>query len=270
MTFKILVTNDDGINAPGLKIAEQIAHKIAGKKGKVITVAPSIDQSGVGHGISYLRPSLISKHNDKAYSVEGSPADCILAGIYHIMDGNKPDLILSGVNKGHNLAEDILYSGTIGAALEGALQGVKSIALSQCYSKKSLLFKNSFDAAQSIGEYVCCQLLKKGTWNTIPYQTFYNVNFPPVKESEVKGIRICKQGRRANGIFSMDPIVSPNGRTFLMVNHQPNSSGTERVRNYAADWEEIKSNYITITPLKGELTETNELEHLGNTLNHDY
>ena len=138
MTLRILVTNDDGINAPGLKIAQEIALTLAGKSGDVTTVAPALDQSGVGHSISYLRPSLISKHSPTEFSMEGSPADCILAGVYHVMKDNKPNLIISGVNNGHNLSEDILYSGTVGAAMEGALQNIQSIAISQCYSPKSL------------------------------------------------------------------------------------------------------------------------------------
>ncbi|MDG2474445.1 MAG: 5'/3'-nucleotidase SurE [Paracoccaceae bacterium] len=269
MTFKILVTNDDGINAPGLVIAEKIAHDISGKNGTVVTVAPSLDQSGVGHSISYLRPSLITKHNDTRYSVEGSPSDCVLAGIHYVMKDNKPDLILSGVNKGHNVAEDILYSGTVGAAMEGALQGVKSIALSQCYSKDSLLFHDSFETVRNISAKICLKLITLDKWNLKPYETFYNINFPPVRNSEIRGICVCKQGRRSNSSFGLDSITSPNGRTFLMVNHTPKNSSNKETGRFKSDLEKMSNNFVTVTPLKADLTEYDELEKLDKIFKND-
>lgn len=270
MTFRILLTNDDGINAPGLKVAEEIAHKVAGKDGEVITVAPAIDQSGVGHSISYLRPSLIYKYSQNRYSVEGSPADCVLAGIYHVMKGCSPNLIISGVNKGHNLSEDILYSGTVGAAMEGALQGIKSIAISQCYSKKSLLFDDYFESARNLAPALCEQLLHKAAWDQKPYQTFYNINFPPVKTSKIKGTMVCKQDKRAKGSFSMESIQSPNGRTFLMVNHKPNTQNQTTHKKYKSDTESINDNYVTVTPLKADLTSYAELTKLETIINNDF
>ena len=112
--MKILVTNDDGINAPGLIVAKQIANSLTGDNGQVIIVAPSTEKSGVAHSTSYIRPSLIEKIGKNTYSLEGTPTDCILAGIYYVLKGTKPDLIISGVNNGQNIEEDVLYSGTIG------------------------------------------------------------------------------------------------------------------------------------------------------------
>ncbi|MGB0426052.1 MAG: 5'/3'-nucleotidase SurE, partial [Paracoccaceae bacterium] len=120
--MRILITNDDGINAPGLKALEQIAYELAGDTGEVWVIAPTQERSGVAHCISYTSPILINKISERRYSVDGYPADCVLAGLYHIMP-ERPDVILSGVNRGNNSAENVLYSGTIGAALEGALQG---------------------------------------------------------------------------------------------------------------------------------------------------
>ena len=270
MTLKILVTNDDGINAPGLAVAESIAKEIVGEGGEVITVAPAVDQSGVGHSISYLRPSLISKHNNSRYSVEGSPADCVLAGIYYVMKNNKPDLILSGVNNGHNLAEDILYSGTVGAAMEGALQGVKSIALSQCYSKESLMFANVFESALLSGAKVCSKLIALKTLSSKAQSVFYNVNFPPIKNSEVKGVKICKQGKRLKGTFSMDSLISPNGRTFLMVNHKPRQEESKKFHKYKSDIEMIKKKFITVTPLESDLTEYEAFTNLEKQFANDH
>ena len=129
--MRILVTNDDGINAPGLRTLIAIAQEVAGPEGEVWVVAPAFEQSGVGHCISYTHPMMVSKLAEKRYATEGSPADCVLVGIYDVLEGQKPDLILSGVNRGNNSGENTLYSGTLGAAMEGALQGVKAIGLSQ-------------------------------------------------------------------------------------------------------------------------------------------
>ena len=270
MIYRILVTNDDGINAPGLAIAEKIALEIADGKGEVITVAPEMDQSGMGHSISYLKPTLLHKRSNIRYSIEGSPADCILAGVHHIMKANPPNLIISGVNNGHNISEDIVYSGTVGAAMEGALQGIKSISLSQCYSKDSILFDDSFDSSRALGVKVCEQLLDKGNWKSDPYQTFYNINFPAAKFSDVKGVVVCKQGKRQNVSFSVDPIQSPSSRTFLMVNHKTGSQSTVEPERYKSDLESIKKNFITVTPLKADLTCYDELTKLKNIFNDEF
>jgi 5'-nucleotidase len=147
VNMRILITNDDGINAPGLKILTKIALQLTDKD-NVVTVAPSSERSGVGHCISYTSPMMITEIEQNRFSVDGYPADCVLAGIYHVFDGKKPDLVLSGVNKGNNSAENVLYSGTIGAALEGALQGIKSIALSQYYGPQNLNLKNPFETSE--------------------------------------------------------------------------------------------------------------------------
>ena len=119
--MRILITNDDGINAPGLKVLEAIAREIAGKDGEVWTVAPAFEQSGVGHCISYVHPTLVSRLDPYRYTTAGTPADCVLAALHDILKDSRPDLVLSGVNRGNNAAENVLYSGTIGAALEAAL-----------------------------------------------------------------------------------------------------------------------------------------------------
>jgi 5'-nucleotidase len=136
--MRILITNDDGINAPGLTVMEAIAREIAGPDGEVWTVAPAFEQSGVGHCISYVHPTMISRLGVNRYAAEGTPADCVLAGLHDVMKDSRPDLVLSGVNRGNNAAENVLYSGTIGAALEAALQGVPSVALSQYFGPDNL------------------------------------------------------------------------------------------------------------------------------------
>ncbi|MCY4178809.1 MAG: stationary phase survival protein SurE, partial [Litoreibacter sp.] len=129
--MRILITNDDGINAPGLEVLSAIAQAVAGPDGEVWTVAPAFEKSGVAHCINYAHPTMIAQMGKRRFAAEGAPADCVLAGLHDVMADAPPDLILSGVNKGNNSAENTVYSGTIGACMEAALQGVQSIAMSQ-------------------------------------------------------------------------------------------------------------------------------------------
>ena len=156
--MRILLTNDDGIAAPGLAVAEAIAAEIAGPSGEVWVVAPAFEQSGVSHCISYIRPMRLEQLEARRFAVEGSPADCVLAGIGEILDG-PPDLVLSGVNRGHNVAEDTLYSGTIGGAMEGALHGFRAVAMSQYYGPTA--GPDPFGAARAHGAAVVRRLLER-------------------------------------------------------------------------------------------------------------
>ena len=176
--MRILITNDDGINAPGLATLEAIARDVAGPDGEVWTVAPAFEQSGVGHCISYAHPTMIAKLADKRYAAEGAPADCVLAALYDVMKDARPDLILSGVNRGNNAADNTLYSGTIGAVMEAALQGVPGIALSQFFGPGNRDLEDPFEAAAHHGAATVRTLLDKGIWTQDDYRVFYNVNFP--------------------------------------------------------------------------------------------
>ena len=132
--MQILITNDDGVHAPGLKVLEKIAAKLSDD---VFVVAPETDQSGVAHSLSLSDPLRLRKISDRHFAVKGTPTDCIIMGVRKLMIDAPPDLILSGVNRGQNVAEDVTYSGTIAGAMEGTLLGFPSIALSQCYSPKA-------------------------------------------------------------------------------------------------------------------------------------
>ena len=142
--MRILITNDDGINAPGLQVLHAIAKEVAGPDGDIWTVAPAFEQSGVAHCISYTHPTMIAELGPQRFAAEGSPADCVLAGIHDVLGGNPPDLVLSGVNRGNNAGENTLYSGTIGGAIEAALQGVKAggvksiLRTRKCRSRQSV------------------------------------------------------------------------------------------------------------------------------------
>ena len=248
--MRILVTNDDGINAPGLAVLEAIAAEIAGPEGEVWVVAPAFEQSGVAHKISYTHPMMIARLGPRRYAAEGSPADCVLAGIYDVLEGARPDLVLSGVNRGNNAAENVLYSGTIGGAMEAALQGLRAVALSQYYGPDNRDIPDPFDAAAGHGTATIRALLDNGIWDQGDYRLFYNVNFPPVPAAEVRGTRVTRQGYRKESFFGVEPHISPSGRKFLWITggpqHLPTAPGTDAAANLEG--------YISVTPMRADLT----------------
>ena len=260
--MRILVTNDDGINAPGLRVLEAIAAEIAGPSGEVWTVAPAFEQSGVAHCISYTHPTMLVDIAPRRFAAEGSPADCVLAGLYEVMKDNRPDLVLSGVNRGNNAAENVMYSGTVGGAMEAALQGLPAIAMSQFYGEGNRDLDNPFEAAAETGAGLVRKLLDDGLWDDAPYRLFYNVNFPPVPASDVKGIRVTSQGRREGTNFSVKPHVSPTMRTFLWVTggqqHIMTDPGTDAAANL--------DGYISVTPCRADLTAHDTLDTLRSRL----
>lgn len=255
--MRILITNDDGIAAPGLAVLTDIAKDIAGPEGDVWTVAPAFEQSGVGHAISYTHPTLFSQLDQRIFAAEGSPADCVLAAIYEVFQGEKPDLILSGVNRGNNSAENVMYSGTIGAAIEGALQGVPSIALSQYMGAETRALENPFEAARDHGAAVIRKLLERGIWDAADYRIFYNINFPPCAGADVKGTRVAPQGFRRGSTFSTEPHISPSGKRFLWIRggeQGPAEDGSDAALNLEG--------FITVTPLRCDLTAHDRLKEL--------
>ena len=248
--MRILITNDDGINAPGLKVLQAIAEEIAGPEGEVWTVAPAFEQSGVAHCISYTHPTMIAELGPRRFAAEGSPADCVLAGLHDVMRDAPPDLILSGVNRGNNAAENVLYSGTIGGAMEGALQGLPAIALSQFYGPGNLACADPFEAALTHGAAVVRAILEDGLWDAEDYRLFYNVNFPATPAAGVKGLRVVRQGFRRGISFGMEAHLSPSGRKFLWVRggrqdvpSGPDSDGTANLEGF-----------ISVTPMRADLT----------------
>jgi 5'-nucleotidase len=247
--MRILITNDDGISAPGLAVAEAIAAEHTAEGGDVFVVAPTFEQSGVAHCVSYVRPMRIERLGERRFAVEGSPADCVLAAIGEILRDAPPDLILSGVNRGHNVAEDTLYSGTVGGAMEGALHGIPSIAMSQYYGPNSVP-GDPFAAARAHGADVCRRLYSGGSWTRAPYGVFYNVNFPDRAPDLVKAMRATVQGHRSAATFGVQPQVAPNGRTYLWLTHGKGNEETPP----GSDSRECHEGHITVTPLRADLT----------------
>lgn len=261
--MRILVTNDDGINAPGLAVLERVAQAVAGPDGEVWIVAPAFEQSGVAHAISYTHPTMIAEMGPRRFAAEGSPADCVLAGLFDVMTDARPDLVLSGVNRGNNAGENVVYSGTVGGAMEAALQGLPAIALSQFYGPANAGLDDPFEAAAAHGAETVQRLLECGEWDAgSEYRLFYNVNFPPCGADAVDGLRVTRQGFRLGTGFSVEPHVAPSGRRFLWARGARQAvetgPGTDVTENLAMR--------ITVTPLRADLTAHDRLEALRGRL----
>ncbi|CTQ34315.1 5'/3'-nucleotidase SurE [Jannaschia rubra] len=262
--MRILITNDDGIGAPGLAILHDIAVQVAGPAGEVWTVAPAFEQSGVGHCINYVKPSMVTQLEERRFALEGSPADCVLAGLNHLIDG-PVDLVLSGVNRGNNAAENTVYSGTIGGAMEAALQGARGIALSQFYGPGNVELDNPFEAAAGHGVDCVRRLVSDAPWGGDDYKLFYNVNFPPVPATGVKGIAAVAQGYRGDARMGVHPQTAPSGRRYLWIRGSaqgdPTGPGTD-VRANVEGW-------VSVTPMRCDLTDRAALTDLRAVLD-DY
>ncbi len=256
--MRILITNDDGINAPGLKVLQQIAEDLASPEGEVWTVAPAFEQSGVAHCISYTHPTMIAQLADRTFAAEGSPADCVLAGLHDVLKDTPPDLVLSGVNRGNNSAENALYSGTLGGALEAALQGLPAIALSQYYGPDNAQIDNPFEAAAQHGAETVRRILRADPKDHTGYRLFYNVNFPPVPANAVQGVVATHQGLRQDTRFRVEATHSPSGRRFLWVRGGDQRAETEP----GCDADMNLKGWISVTPMRADLTDHTALNAL--------
>lgn len=242
----ILLTNDDGINAPGLAVAEAIAAEIAGPDGEVWVIAPDVERSGVSHCISYVQPTRLTEVATRRYMLDGYPADCVLVGLTKLMRDNPPDLILSGVNRGHNVAEDVLYSGTVGGAMEGGLNRVPAVALSQFFRKAPHGAEDMWASARARGADVLRAVLRMPFSDTV----FYNVNFPGCDPEDVKGVTVCPQGMREEATFEVVDYTAPNGRNFQFLRHMIANHSAPR----GSDARLLLDDWVTITPLRPQLT----------------
>ena len=241
--MRILLTNDDGIHAPGFEVLESIAATLSDD---IWAVAPSEEQSGAGHSLTLSRPIRLRRHGERRFSVSGTPTDAVMMALAHVMKDNPPDLVLSGVNRGANLAEDVTYSGTVSAAMEGALAGVPSIALSQAYARQGLGASVPFAAAEAWAERV----LKPLTEQPMAPRTLVNVNFPALDPDEIKGVRVCRQGLRDYGRLRIIERNDPRGFPYFWFGLAP----TVETPGHSTDLEAIADGYVTVTPLHLDLT----------------
>lgn len=245
----ILITNDDGISAPGLIALHEIATQVA-NGGRVVTVAPAYEQSGVGHCITYTKPLAVTDIGGDRFAVDGSPADCVISGVFDVMDGKMPDLILSGVNRGNNAAQNTLYSGTIGATIEAAMHDVPAIAMSQFIGPANKNLDDLFEASRQFGAETVHKILDADIWHENGARIFYNVNFPPVPGAEVAGFKVTSQGFREGSPFSTVRQLAPNGRDMTWIMGAPQHKSTAPGTDVHANLE----GYISITPCHLDLT----------------
>ena len=256
--MRILITNDDGIDAPGLAVLQEIASEIAGNGGRILTAAPVQEQSGTGHSVSFIHPMLFTRREPNRIAVSGTPADCVLVGLHEFEQDGPPDLVLAGVNRGNNSGENAAYSGTIGAALEASLQGIKAVALSQYFGEGNRSLADPFESARSHAPAVIASLLQDAPWGDGPYGLFYNVNFPPCSASEVAGAKAATQGARVGTRFSVSPQTS-FGRNYMWI-----SSGRQDApANPGSDVEANLRNFISITPMRADLTDHTALQAIA-------
>ena len=250
--MRILLTNDDGINARGLDLLETVARSFSDD---VWVVAPTEEQSGAGHSLTLSQPVRVRRHDNRRFSVTGTPTDAVMLALAHIMKDSPPDLILSGINRGANLAEDVTYSGTVSAAMEGALAGVRSIALSQSYSREGMGDTVPFAAAEAWAERVLAPLVGFET----PAGTLININFPPLPPEEIAGVRVCRQGIRDYGRLRLVQRKDPRGYDYFWFGLAP----TVQTPGHSTDLEAIADGYVSVTPLHLDLTHDPSLATLA-------
>jgi len=231
----ILATNDDGVYSPGLGTLAKAVEDL----GDVYVVAPDREQSAVSHSVTLHRPMLVEEVKERVYAVNGTPTDCVLLAATKLLP-EKPALVISGINKGGNLGEDILYSGTVSAAMEGALMGIPSVAFSMV-ARENFLFNTTVAFIRNL----CGKILDEG----LPEGNYLNVNFPNVDPEEIKGVRTTVQGRRTY-VGSVLERIDPRGKKYYWLGGE-----TENWHEHErADHTAVRDGYISVTPLKLDIT----------------
>jgi 5'-nucleotidase len=238
-TCRILVSNDDGINAPGIRLLEKIAHHLSHD---VWVVAPELEQSGASHSLTTRRPLRMAEMSPRHYAVDGTPTDCVLLAVKRLLRDHPPDLVLSGINSGSNVGEDLTYSGTVAAAMEATLLGIPAIALSQDY-------RDGQPVPWSTAEAFASDVIRRLMHLRWPDHTLFNINFPSVEPSAAKGFAVTSQGKRAIADNLTDGI-DPRGRPYYWIGPVRETGDVEPGTDVAA----IAEGRISITPIYLDLT----------------
>ena len=241
--MRILLSNDDGYHAPGLAVLERIAAQLSDD---VWICAPAEEQSGTGRSLSLSRPLRVRRMADRRYTVAGTPTDAVMFALAEAMKDTPPDLILSGVNRGGNVAEDVMYSGTVSAAMEGALAGVRSVALSQRYGRREPGDDVSFAIAEEWGARVLRPLLE-ADWAP---RSMVNINFPAPEAGPVKGVRVVPHGLRDYGRARFDRRTDPRGYDY----HWLSLGGVAPADDDDTDLAAVTQGWIAVTPLHLDMT----------------
>lgn len=252
--LRILVTNDDGIHAPGLKAMENIARAISDD---VWVVAPEVEQSGASHSLSIRKPVRFQQTGEKRFFVAGTPTDCVITAV-RVIQPQGFDLVLSGVNRGPNIADDVTHSGTVAAAMEGALCGIRSIAFSLAFD---------FDSANptyhwATAEATAPKIIRKLIEQPKEHDLLYNVNFPDCAPELVRGIKCVAQGKHKLD-KEMTRVDDPDGRPYYWV-HWADRGAHPRRPDVDIHW--LAEDYVTVTPLCLDLTHYDTLQSLKHAL----
>lgn len=240
--IRILITNDDGIHAPGIAVLESIAKDLTSD---VWIVAPDQERSGAGHSISLSHPIRMRQLDERHFQVAGTPTDCVLMAVFEIMRDRRPTYVLSGINSGANLAEDVSYSGTIAAAMEGTLLGMRSIALSQLRGPDG---QPDFAPCETYAPKLIRDLLALDTW---PADSFININFPHAATETIAGPRLTTQGQRPPGSFSIEARIDARSQPYYWVK----IDYTDGAKGVETDLHAIADNAISVTPIKMDFTD---------------
>jgi 5'-nucleotidase len=252
--MRILITNDDGIHSPGLAACEKIARTLSDD---IWIVAPEIDQSGVSHSLSLNDPLRMREVGERHFAIKGTPTDCVIMGVRHIMK-EKPDLVLSGVNRGRNCAEDVTYSGTVAGAMEGAVLGIPSFALSQAYA-----FSTKHSPCWETGIKFAPDLIRRVLDTGMPRDVLVNINFPDCMPDQVAGVSVAVQGKRDQELLRIDARHDGRGNPYYWI-----AFGRGGIAGAApgSDLAALTENRIAVTPLRLDLTDEPFMTKLAEVL----
>lgn len=238
---RLLLANDDGLDAPGIQLLERIAGQLADE---VWVVAPATDKSGVSNSVSLREPVRVESRGPRRFAVHGSPADCVTLAVHHLMKDTPPDVLLSGINSGSNIGFETILSGTVGAAITGVLSGIPSVALSQDKPQDAPI---DWQVAETFCLPVLQQLFSAG----LPSDCCLSVNFPSLPVERIKGIKPTRQGiGRVKGM-SVTPVADPHGDAYYWIRVENGITELPEDSEVAA----IHEGYISVTPLTYERTE---------------
>lgn len=249
--LRILVTNDDGINAPGLETLERIAAQLSDD---VIVVAPEVNQSGASHSLTMRHPLRVRRLGERRFAVDGTPTDCVLLALQAIIKDRPIDLVLSGVNHGGNLGEDVTYSGTVAAAMEATLFNIRAIALSQSCRPRDPV---KWDTAEAHGALLIRRIIEVD-WAP---DVLINVNFPDRIPSAVQGVRVVAQGKRKLGDVIVER-VDPRGEPYIWIG----GLREESLHKDGTDLAAIHKGFISVTPIHMDMTHHDSFDDLRKAL----
>jgi 5'-nucleotidase len=252
--MRILITNDDGIHANGLAVLERMARTISED---LWVVAPEVEQSGQSRALTLTAPIRVRRAGEQRFAVSGTPTDCVLLGLHELISGKRPDLVLSGVNRGQNIAEDVTFSGTVAAAMQGMQMGVRSIAFSQAHGFRQGV-GIPWQTADAHGPRILKALLARSWAEGV----LINVNFPDREPEDVAGVEVTRQGFRDEGIIHADRRTDPRGNAYYWLGFR----GTLSDPAEGTDLRAVYDGKISITPLHIDLSHAETIGALSRDL----